>query len=256
MLRTAHTRVLLTTAAVLLADGFSTSGDRRASTTPRSRESPGRGRKSQPLGLRPPWATADAAAAGVTATAEKPVLTITSLQHLGEEELRSRDASAPLLIVKYYSKSCRACAAIAPKYRSLARDLGASASCFEMESKQFKVREPRSRAVLATIARARARREKVGRDGQRAAMRACACAVLPLSRRPTTAHPSPRSLGARDHAPPRRAVPLSRLARRRRNRAPRSTGDGGPARHHEARHGVHIRIGCLNHSRVTAARDR
>ena len=87
---------------------------------------------------------------GAEETSEKPVLTMVGLHHLANEKARSCDASAPLLIVKYYAKGCRACAAIAPRYRALARDLGPSASCFEMEKRLFRVREPCSRAALTT----------------------------------------------------------------------------------------------------------
>ena len=160
--RTAHARcLLLATAAVLLADGFSTRGDRRASsTTPRGLESPGRGRSWQSaLGVQASWTYAEAAAAvemlsscpvGAEDTVEKPVHTMVGLHHLANEKARSCDASAPLLIVKYYAKGCRACAAIAPRYRALARDLGPNASCFEMEKRLFRVREPCSRAALTT----------------------------------------------------------------------------------------------------------
>ena len=58
--------------------------------------------------------------------------------HLAKEQERYREAGSPLMIVKFYAKHCRACQAIAKRYRKLAVSLGSQVRCYEMEQTAFR----------------------------------------------------------------------------------------------------------------------
>lgn len=58
--------------------------------------------------------------------------------HLAEEQERHRERGSPLMIVKFYANHCRACQAIAKRYRKLAVSLGSQVRCYEMEQAAFR----------------------------------------------------------------------------------------------------------------------
>ena len=86
---------------------------------------------------RPEARTAPRQVTAAPRPASAVVRKLTSLEQHAEERERSREEGAPLMLVKYYSANCRACHAIAPRYRSLVNSLGSSVRAFEMEQKAF-----------------------------------------------------------------------------------------------------------------------
>ena len=52
---------------------------------------------------------------------------------LAEARERYGEVGAPLMLVKVFSRQCKACRAIGPRYQKLASDYGDSVACYELE---------------------------------------------------------------------------------------------------------------------------
>ena len=57
---------------------------------------------------------------------------------LYEARERYGDVGAPLMLVKVFSRQCKACRAIGPRYQKLASDYGDSVACYELEYEHVK----------------------------------------------------------------------------------------------------------------------
>ena len=52
---------------------------------------------------------------------------------LAEARERYGEVGAPLMLVKVFSRQCKACQAIGPRYQKLASEFGSSVACYELE---------------------------------------------------------------------------------------------------------------------------